>query len=188
MNILLQAAGMSLKSGLSAYLALSMAAGPVQPLAVPASDLAPQPQKTEARLELAEDRPTVQKVLLRVCEERGYGEACAKHLLGMLWKESLNVSTAVGDQGRARGYFQIWTKLHNVSVECAEDLECSANWTISYMESNGYPKYVHHAVQCHNGCGIANGYAASALRHGERLWDQPLPVNQAKPVGHLAAR
>jgi len=44
---------------------------------------------------------TVQGVLLDVCESRGYGEDCARTLLGMLWKESLNDAKAIGDGGRA---------------------------------------------------------------------------------------
>lgn len=119
---------------------------------------------------------TVQEALLGVCTERGYGEDCAKHLLGMLWKESNNVATAVGDRGKARGYFQIHYKLHKISIACAEDLKCSADWTIDYLERNQYPKYVKYAIQCHNGCNIDNGYAASALRHGRRLWSQPLLI------------
>lgn len=126
--------------------------------------------------------PTVQDVLLQVCEDKGYGKTCAKTLLGMLWNESGNVSTAIGDKGKARGYFQIWYKLHNISITCAEDLVCSANWTLDYLESNSYPKYVNYAVQCHNGCNIENGYAARALRNGKNLWNTPLEVKQATPI------
>lgn len=116
-----------------------------------------------------------QEILLQVCEARGYGESCAKALLGMMWKESLNDAKAIGDSGKARGYFQIHYKLHKVDISCAEDLRCSAEWSLKYLESNSYPKYVAYAVQCHNGCNAGNGYAASALRHGERLWDQEVP-------------
>lgn len=129
---------------------------------------------------------TVQEVLLEVCEERGYGEECARHLLGMLWKESNNIPTAIGDGGRARGYFQIHYRLHKITTTCAEDLECSANWTIDYLEQNGYPKNVRWSVQCHNGCGIWNGYVESALRHGKRLWSKPLPL-AAKELGKEVA-
>lgn len=115
--------------------------------------------------------PSIQERLLWVCQDRGYGEDCARALLGMAWKESNFIATAVGDHGKARGWFQIHYRLHKITTECAEDLECSADWTISYLERNGYPKYVNYAVQCHNGCNIANGYAASALRHGKRLWN-----------------
>ena len=142
---------------------------------VPAFDitgLIPEPQPN----------PTVQDVLLNVCKANGYGEDCGKTLLGMLWNESQNVSTAVGDHGKARGYFQIWTGLHNIPVSCAEDLACSATWTLHHMEQHGYPTHVSYAVQCHNGCGFENGYAAKALKNGKRLWDQPLLITQAAPI------
>jgi hypothetical protein len=119
---------------------------------------------------------TIQSELLAVCQGRGYGKACAKTLLGMLWKESRGVADAIGDRGKARGYFQIHYRLHGITVGCAEDLRCSADWTISYLEQNGYPAYAQYAVQCHNGCNVRNGYAASAVRHGERLWQTPIVI------------
>jgi hypothetical protein len=123
-----------------------------------------------------EQPPTVQEILLEACEAKGYGEECAKTLLGMMWKESRNVANAIGDGGKARGYFQIHYRLHKVSLDCATDLRCSADWTIRYMERNGYPKRVMYAVQCHNGCGARNGYAASVMRHASRLWHEPMTV------------
>lgn len=126
--------------------------------------------------------PTVQEVLLSVCTSNGYGQECAQTLLGMLWNESSNISTAIGDNGRARGYFQIHYKLHKISIDCAEDLVCSADWTIHYMEAHSYPKYVNYAVQCHNSCNVNNGYAAKAMRNGKRFWNRPLPVKQAAPI------
>jgi hypothetical protein len=116
--------------------------------------------------------PSVKRVLAEVCSARGYGEDCAKALLGMTWKESNLIGSAVGDGGRAVGYYQIHYRLHGISKECARDLRCSADWTLSYMEQNGYPKYPKYAIQCHNGCNAGNGYAASALRHGDRLWKE----------------
>jgi len=121
---------------------------------------------------------TVQGKLLDVCQSRGYDEDCARTMLGMLWKESLNDAQAIGDGGQARGYFQIWYRLHNISIDCAEDLECSANWTLDYLESNGYPHDKVWAVQCHNGCNIWNGYWQSALRWGDRKWNTPLFIDQ----------
>ncbi len=129
---------------------------------------------------------SVQETLLQVCEARGYGEGCAKALLGMMWKESTNHAQAIGDAGKARGYFQIHYKMHKVDVSCAEDLRCSAEWSLDYLESNGYPKHVAYAVQCHNGCNAGNGYAASALRHGERLWNQTVPEHP-KTIKTLAS-
>ena len=125
---------------------------------------------------------TVQDVLLNVCQNRGYGVDCAKTLLGMLWNESSNISTAIGDHGAARGYFQIHYRLHNISTDCAEDLVCSANWTLTYMEAHSYPKYVTYAIQCHNSCGVNNGYAAKAVRNSNLMWNRPLAVNQAAPI------
>lgn len=127
-------------------------------------------------------KPTVQEVLLNVCETRGYGADCAKTLLGMLWNESSNRSTVIGDNGKARGYFQIHYRLHKISIACAEDLICSANWTLDYLESNSYPRYVAYAVQCHNSCNVNNGYAAKASRNGKYFWDKPLEIEQAAPI------
>jgi hypothetical protein len=127
-------------------------------------------------------QPTVQEVLLSVCEANGYGQDCAKTLLGMLWNESSNISTAIGDHGQARGYFQIHYRLHNISIDCAEELVCSANWTINYMEAHSYPKYVSYAVQCHNSCNVNNGYAAKALHNSKLLWDKPLEITQDAPI------
>lgn len=128
--------------------------------------------------------PTLSETLTAVCAQRGYGEDCAKILLGMAWKESNLIGSAVGDYGAARGYFQIHYRLHRVPLACAQDLRCSADWTIDYMESNGYPRYRHWAVQCHNGCGVRNGYAYSVFRHGERLW----PRAQGARSGSQLAR
>ncbi|MEI6510438.1 MAG: hypothetical protein WCO25_00160 [Candidatus Uhrbacteria bacterium] len=126
--------------------------------------------------------PTVQEALLSVCEAKGYGEDCAKTLLGMLWIESNNISTAVGDHGLARGYFQIHYKMHKITTTCAEDIVCSATWTVNYLEAHGYPDFVKYAVQCHNSCNAGNGYAAKAIRNGKRLWETPLAIAQADPV------
>jgi len=126
--------------------------------------------------------PTVQKTLLHVCEERGYDEDCAKMLLGMLWTESSNRSTIIGDSGKARGYFQIHYKLHKITTDCAEDLICSANWTLTYLEGNHYPKYVNYAIQCHNGCNANNGYVRKVKRYATQFWNKPLAIVQTAPV------
>lgn len=126
--------------------------------------------------------PTVQDVLLSVCQTKGYGEDCAMTLLGMLWTESTNVSTAIGDNGNARGYFQIWYRLHKITTDCAEDLVCSATWSLDYLVQHGYPDFVSYAVQCHNSCNFPNGYAAKAIRNGKRLWETPLAIAQNAPI------
>jgi hypothetical protein len=122
--------------------------------------------------------PTMQDLLLGVCTAHGYGIDCAKALLGMMWKESRYDAKAVGDHGKALGYFQIHYRMHHVTVSCAEDVTCSAEWTLAYMERNGYPKHPTWAIQCHNGCGVKNGYAASVLNHAKKFWDQPIAAGE----------
>jgi len=112
----------------------------------------------------------MKSILLSVCEDDGYSESCAKDLLGMVWKETRGDGKAIGDSGRARGYFQIHYKMHKISIACAEDLRCSAEWTLNYLEKNSYAKYPKYAVQCHNSCNVQNGYASSAMRYGKWLW------------------
>lgn len=148
------------------------------PVEAPAAVIITQPELVTVPVV----QPTVQDVLLNICQENGYGQDCAKTLLGMLWIESSNISTAIGDGIQARGYFQIHYKLHKISIACAEDIVCSGNWTINYLEAHSYPKYVSYAVQCHNSCNVNNGYAAKALRNGKRLWNQPLEITQAAPI------
>ena len=37
---------------------------------------------------------------------------------------------AIGDHGRAKGLWQIWTSLHPISEDCAFDADCSTEWAI----------------------------------------------------------
>ena len=136
-------------------------------------------ESTESKVATPKD---MKSILLSVCEDNGYGETCAKDLLGMVWKETRGDGKAIGDQGRARGYFQIHYKIHKISIACAENLRCSAEWTLNYLEKNGYKKYPKYAVQCHNSCNVNNGYAAKALRNGNNFWKKPLAVVQAAPI------
>lgn len=175
----------------SAFLTLILVIQPVRVSAQSVSGIEVTPDLTvsgevlkavdaaEAQVQGPPEPPTVQEVLLDVCQSGGYGEDCARTLLGIMWKESQNDANAIGDGGKARGYFQIHYRLHRISIGCAEDLHCSAAWTLKYMEQNGYPKYPTYAIQCHNGCGIRNGYAASVLRNAKRLWSDPMTVQVA---------
>jgi len=142
-----------------------------------------EPAPSAESVEVVQEvEPTVQEALLAVCEANGYGEDCAKTLLGMLWTESSNRASVIGDNGRARGYFQIHYRLHGISTECAEDIVCSSQWTIDYLERNQYPRYVNYAVQCHNSCYAGNGYTGKVTRYGNYFWDQPLEIEQYVPV------
>ncbi len=184
----------TLKKGLSIVLAMTMLIGSQSPaLAQTISGLVAAPQLTVTLIDDGSatagplQPPSVQDTLLEVCKAHGYGENCAKILLGMSWKESRHVATAVGDSGRAHGWFQIHYRMHKISLGCAEDLECSAHWTVNYLESNGYPKYVHYAVQCHNSCGFKNGYAESVFWNGKRLWNTDISHVAIEQIA-LAAR
>ncbi len=180
-----------LNRGLLLILGAFFVIGAEKPSYAVAADVPAAPVSTLSRLTVntqevlpaepagPEQPPSMQEVLLGLCEKRGYGEECAKTLLGMVWKESLNDGKAIGDGGRARGWFQIHYRLHKISIACAEDLVCSAQWTLDYLERNGYRKWPNYAVQCHNGCGFKNGYAASVRRHGERLWKNGQPYEMA---------
>lgn len=177
----------TLKTGQRAALAVLMLAlvfanSHVTSAADAVETLAQSKQPVTQTEQVAVPAPTVQEVLLSVCKENGYGEACAKTLLGMLWTESSNMSSVIGDNGKARGYFQIHYKLHKISIACAEDLVCSANWSIKYLERNSYPKYVNYAVQCHNSCNVNNGYSAKVVRYGNAFWNKPLTVKQTAPI------
>lgn len=175
-----QATVLKVASGVLVILLFSYAVMPVTVEALPLVDVVPglgtmlisrkTPQNRLPLANAATREMSAQETLLRVCERRGYDVSCGKALLGMMWKESLYDGTAIGDRGKARGYFQIHYRLHGISVECAEDLVCSADWTLDYLEQNGYPRWRTYAIQCHNGCNAGNGYAASVLRHGNRMW------------------
>lgn len=53
-------------------------------------------------------------------------------------ESSLN-EKAVGDSGRAKGMWQIWTIYHPIGDECAFSADCSTEWSIKQIaEGRGY--------------------------------------------------
>ncbi len=182
-----------LKNGLSIPLALILLATgirPVQAQTTPVPEVVAlfpsvQPEVPETA-STPEKSQTVQDVLLSICQDRGYDEDCAKHLMGILMQESMGKANAVGDHGMAHGWFQI-NRYYNpdVSVECAEDLTCSANWTLDHLEKKGYGKnaaWNNWAIQCHNGCGISKTYVKQVLTKGKIYWDQPISLDQSVEI------
>jgi len=176
-----------LKTGLSMTLAiilLTHSAQPLQAQAMVLGDLSlaalaadsAEPDSTQPELAPT----TVQDMLLKVCVENELikdTERCAKHLLGMVMQESVAKADAVGDHGYAHGWFQINSYYNpEVSLECAEDLECSANWTLDRLIKKGYLKYANWAIWCHNGCGISKTYVPNVLRKGNANWDTPIAL------------
>ena len=192
-----------LKNGLSMTLAIILLTHNAQPLqaqaqvqevgvvAAEAAESA-EPDSTQPALEAEPEPqapPTVQDVLLEVCEANEAivdAEKCAKHLLGMVMTESSAKATAVGDKGYARGWFQI-NSYYNPEVDkaCAEDLVCSADWTLNRLLKKGYLKHANWAIWCHNGCGIAKYYVPKVLRLANYHWDKPIVLVTAEE--HRAA-
>lgn len=124
-------------------------------------------QKTEVKAEkpkLTDDEIT--KTLKKVCSNNGLSdeknnEVCWQTLWAMSYQESKLGWLMTGDQGRSHGWFHIQTKLHNLTVSCALDLNCSADWTLKRLISKGFPTYWTYSVQSHN------GFGTEAAKHGE---------------------
>lgn len=176
----------ALKSGLSMVLAVVLLGNVTQPLRVLAASPDESALTTEAVAATAAEAPeapsTVQDVLLQVCQEHqeipeNLDEKCAKDLFGILMQESKGKADAVGDHGMARGWFQInrWYN-KDVSIECAEDLHCSADWTLNHLVKNQYLKYSNWAIWCHNGCGISKTYVPAVHYKADKFWDEPIVV------------
>lgn len=186
-----QALAKAFKNGLSITLAVILMAHIGAPLRVNAATLtgsAETPETAPVGTEEAQEAiSTVQDVLLDVCHEHGYDEACAKHLLGMVMQESVAKADAVGDHGASHGWFQI-NKYYNPSVtlDCARDLRCSAEWTLTRLERFGYAKYPNWAIWCHNGCGINKAYVPNVLRKGNAQWDTPIAL-ESEDAPHILA-
>jgi hypothetical protein len=192
-NNQVQKALKDLKSGLSMALAIILLTQTAQPLqaqaqvqdeaggaAVAAESAEPDSTQPATQAAELENPATVQDTLLKVCEANEKitdVEKCAKHLLGMVMTESNAKANAVGDRGHAHGWFQINSHYNpEVDTACAEDLECSANWTLDRLLKKGYLKYANWAIWCHNGCGIAKYYVPKVMKMAAIHWDKPIVV------------
>lgn len=196
-----QKALQDLKNGLSMALAILLLTHSAQPLqaqaqvqgeAGVASEAAEsaEPDSIPSESAVPAAPLTVQEKLLEVCEANESitdAEKCAKHLLGIVMTESEARAIAIGDKGYARGWFQI-NRYYNPDVEvaCAEDLECSATWTLERMIKKGYLKHPNWAIWCHNGCGIAQYYVPKVLRKAAYHWDKPITLVTADEHRALA--
>ncbi len=185
-----------LKIGLSMLLAFTLLSSTIHPQQAYAASTESVTALFEIDRPMVPEEPetfsTVQEALLKVCEDRGYDEACAKHLLGMVMQESVGKATAVGDQGHAHGWFQIHD-LYNPDVKrkCAQDLVCSAEWTLNRLEKKGYGRntaWNNWAIWCHNGCGINKNYVPNVLRKGKVHWDTPIAIVTAEEHRQLALK
>jgi hypothetical protein len=189
----------ALKSGLSMVLAIVILGHTTQPLRVLAaspeeSAVTTETVSAETAAEAPEAPSTVQDVLLKVCQAdqdipESQDEKCAKDLFGILMQESRGKANAVGDHGLARGWFQI-NRYYNpdVSIQCAEDLTCSATWTLNHLVKKGYPQASNWAIWCHNGCGLNASYVPAVRYKITKYWSDPLPVVTADEQRALALK
>ena len=59
----------------------------------------------------------------------------AELLICIAQKESSFNQYAIGDHGKAKGLFQIHTKKHNISDDCAFSVECSLSFTAAKIKA-----------------------------------------------------
>ena len=91
---------------------------------------------------------------------------CRYDLLGISMKESTfncNAENTKTSREKSYGCYQIRLDMpsrKHIEIAEAKDYRWASAWTIDRIVNNGYPKYRTAAIQCHNGCGVNNGYAA----------------------------
>lgn len=91
--------------------------------------------------------------------------SCYYDMLAMAYAESRFNCSAIGDQGRSRGCFQIQTAMHKVTVEQAESFAWAMEWTLDRMVRDlSYPRYRTAAIRRHNGAGDAAAMYAESVK------------------------
>ena len=99
----------------------------------------------------------------RVCKEKELDYRwCRNDLLAIAFVESRFNCKVIG-KFKEKGCFQIMP-YHNWK---AGDFENDAKWTLDRLIRYGYPKFRTRALQCHNGCGVKNGYAQKIKRYSD---------------------
>lgn len=106
-----------------------------------------------------------------ICTEAGIIDLpCWQDLKAMRQKESYDGKAMVGDNGRSRGWYHIQTKMHKISVECALDFQCSTEWTVNNLITNGYKTNRIYAISRHNGGGeMAKNYAKNVVYNSAKF-------------------
>lgn len=111
-------------------------------------------------------------ILTNACRQNGVaGSECPKILYAMAQQESYLCKALSGDGGRSRGCFHIMD-YHNVPKSCADDLACSADWTIKRMIRQGFKTDPDTAVMLHNGTPNTKATLAylDAVNRKKSLW------------------
>lgn len=104
--------------------------------------------------EVAKEYDMNQNHLLAICLKEG-----VEFHSGQAWACS---PTAVGDNGRAIGAFQILAKYHGMPVDDAKNIIASARWTAERMLRYGYRDNPKYAMMSHNG--------VNSFRYGDSAW------------------
>lgn len=112
---------------------LMLAAGYFMLIGVASAEPLPNP----CALSTVSCTPQKIDILKQVCKEKGMGDTCAKHLLAMHLVETSGNCKAVGAVGE-QGCFQLRLKFHKVTLKCAQDLACSARYTLEHLIDDGY--------------------------------------------------
>lgn len=89
----------------------------------------------------------------RVCGERFVGSVlstCYRDVLAIAYTESRFDCSVLGDNGKARGCYQIWFQLHGITAQQAEDFDFATRWTLDRMVSQGYSTFRAWALGSHN--------------------------------------
>lgn len=107
----------------------------------------------------------------KICEDaRIYDLPCWQDLKAMREKESFDGKAMTGDNGKSRGWYHIQTKLHKISDACAMDFECSTEWTVKNLITNGYKTDRLYAISRHNGGGkMAQIYARNVVYNSAKF-------------------
>lgn len=115
---------------------------------------------TDPKIDEQDGDSEIRAILKLVCGQRfailstdEQQETCWKTLYAMAWQESTFNKYPTGDQGRSIGWFHIQVRTHKITRECAENLGCSATWTLNHLIANGYPDRYAYSIQSHNGWG-----------------------------------
>lgn len=119
----------------------------------------------------SESERTNDEIADEICKAAGIVDLpCWQDLKAMRQKESYDGKAMVGDGGKSRGWYHIQTKMHNVSVECALDFECSTEWTVKNLIAHDYQENRAYAISRHNGGGKkAQAYARSVINNSARF-------------------
>lgn len=99
----------------------------------------------------------------KICNKYELAKTCRNDLKAMRGIESQGGQQMIGDDGKSIGWYQIQTKLHEITQECALDYSCSTEWTVKNLLKNGYNTNRKLALTKHNGVVKGSTYASRVI-------------------------